>query len=175
MNANGRLAGLPPIRTSQPALGMSAPQMDAYSLPRTAHQLSQPQLPPLSIPGSSSQQNVHGYSGNGHIDYNMDSAVRTGMPHGATRPHAVPSASDDSYFDYMLNEVGVANDLFPRGDGTSVGFINVNDYGYGAPPTHNYREQHPQMQTTAYGGHAHHRPTSFHLPSMHYYGHDGAR
>ncbi|KAI0807033.1 fungal-specific transcription factor domain-containing protein [Fomes fomentarius] len=182
--------GLPPIRTSQPSLGMLASHTDAYSAPRIApqHGATQPQLAPLAIPGS---QTMHPFSAPTHIDYGMDSAVRTGMVQGATRGPSYPTvqhgSEDDSYFQYMLGEVGVAGEaLFSRGDGTppaGTGFMgngNMHDFsGYGAPQNNHYRDQAP-MQAAFGHGQAHHRSASFHqsLPSMQYHtsnGFDGSR
>ncbi len=183
-------AGLPPIRTSQPSLGMLASHMDAYSAPRIApqHGATQPQLAPLAIPGS---QTIHPFSAPTHIDYGMDSAVRTGMAQAATRGPSYPTvqhgSEDDSYFQYMLGEVGVAGEaLFSRGDGTPpagtafMGNGNMHDFsGYGAPQTNHYRDQAPMPATFGHGQ-AHQRSASFHqsLPSMQYHtsnGFDGSR
>ncbi|KAI0747772.1 hypothetical protein C8Q80DRAFT_1316191 [Daedaleopsis nitida] len=183
--------GLPPIRAPQTSLGMPASQLPSYHLPRAAvqHGMNPPQLPPLTIPNST--QNMHSVP-SGHVEYGMDSAMRTGLFQGGNRgpPHpAIPPASesDDSYFNYMLGEVGEGSGegLFGRDNGTppsGVGFMGngsgLSDFGY-AHPQSNYPPYRDQPQMHAAYGAQHNRSASFqHLPPVQYHhsnGYDGSR
>ncbi|KAI0710432.1 fungal-specific transcription factor domain-containing protein [Cerioporus squamosus] len=151
--------GLPPLRSS---VGMSMPPMHHYPMSRDPAQ--HPQLAPLSIPGSSSHGMQH-FPSSSHSGYPVpaphNAANRGISSYGALQPM---SESDDTYFEYMLNEVGSAGEaFFSRTNGTppsASGYMGggVSDYGYGHAGS--YRDQ-PPMPT--YGAHDHGRPT---LPPM---------
>ncbi|RDX45463.1 hypothetical protein OH76DRAFT_1534309 [Lentinus brumalis] len=161
--------GLPPLRSS---VGMSMPPMHQYPLARDPAQ--HPQLAPLSIPGSSSQGMQH-FPSSSHGGYPVGApphvANRGVSSYGALQPM---SESDDTYFEYMLNEVGSAGEaFFSRTNGTppsAPGYVGgaMSDFGYGHAG--HYRD-HPPIPT--FGGHAHGRPT---LPPMQFAnGFDGSR
>lgn len=167
--ADSGRAGLPPLRSS---VGMSMPPMHQYPLARDPAQ--HPQLAPLSIPGSSSQGMQH-FPSSSHGGYPVGApphvANRGVSSYGALQPM---SESDDTYFEYMLNEVGSAGEaFFSRTNGTppsAPGYVGgaMSDFGYGHAG--HYRD-HPPIPT--FGGHAHGRPT---LPPMQFAnGFDGSR
>ncbi|KAI1790697.1 fungal-specific transcription factor domain-containing protein [Ganoderma leucocontextum] len=171
--------GLPPIRTSQPLLGI---QVDSYPLQRSiaSNGLNGPYLAPLSIPSSSSN-GVHGFSSN-YPDYGLDSAARIGLSRHSNR--AAPATfvggdTDESYFNYMLSEIPAnADDLFPTGDGSphsGVGVVGSSnggmaDFPYGASPSSNHFRDPglaPLQVSSTFGSGVHSRSSSYqHLPPM---------
>ena len=178
---SGRHTGLPPIRTSQQSIG--AP-VDTYSVQRSAAAHGSgsnvPHLTPLSIPGSTN--GVHGFAPS-YTDYGMDIAARSGLSRHSSRGAAatfVGGDSDDSYFDYMLNEIPYnADGLFSTGDispQSGVGLANAHNngptgftYGTTAPQNH-YRDSGlglPMSSTFSTSGQGPGRSTSYqHPPAM---------